>query len=609
MALNDGPYYTTSSQAIEELRNHELHTDQESIYPDLGPSTTDEAQMYALADNALQAHQGSSASHFAGLIQAATAAAGQEEISTKPLLHVRNQSHRATRRSHISKHNGQDPEAPTEEQPPHTKTGKAFQQSNTRKRKRTSNGSAVGDDEGDLTLDGHAPAYSDQAPVFHSASTLFRRPSSTSKKYTRPPMSKLFTSLELSPECFLQLQSAAKNYMLNDAFPDRRETVGQRGRGDSELVKLRLWNCVKDFLDGEGNGHRFFAPEVPGDEGVVRTMFWPSHKNNIITAVTPLLRRMVTNERQRQYAVETRKPGSTGDNRNNKKIKMTEEPLYPLLEPGSHTYHALGLNYHDTDLHRFFHDINGTNLKAYNAWETSKDSQLSPSFEAVRVESGLPAEDLNGLIATIDYHLRISHGTGTQNFRTCTTECETAVISHMLGTGFIDVLSWGNEFQQKIDGNDNIALSVLQTLFRLLREQLHTDMPTDRPMSASPRKAESYVPDTIPAQPDWTLERNENLANKRPSFQALMLHLHFLKNGKRILPRLDLLANQYEDLSSVVQRAAEQHGSVAPETLKVMVLLPEGLKEIKDDAEWKTAIELSRSLDWMEGEVKVLVEV
>ncbi|MCJ1386951.1 hypothetical protein MMC17_010080 [Xylographa soralifera] len=612
MALNDGPYYTTSSQAVEELQNHEPHNDQESMYPDLGPSAPDDAQMYALADNALQAHQSNTASHFAGLIQAATAAAGQEEISSQPLLHVGNQSRRATRKSRLSKHDGQDLEVRSGEQLQHTKSERASRQSRIKKRNRTSDGIVVSDDEGDFTLDGldgQAPAPSDQAPVLHSASTLFRRPSSTSRKYTRPPMSKLFTSLELSPESFLQLQSAAKNYMLSDAFPDRRETVGQRGRGDSELVKLRLWNCVKDFLEGEGNGQRFFAPDIPGDEGVVRTMFWPSHKNNIITAVTPLLRRMVTNERQRQYAVETRKPGPTNDSRSNKKKNLTEASLHPLLESGSNTHHESGLDYGDTDLHRFFHDINGTGLKDYNAWETWKDPQLKPSFDVVREESGLPAHDLNGLIATIDYHLRMSHGTGMQDFRTCTLECETTVIGHMLSTGYMEFLSWRSDFLQNVGGTDSFAGSVLQMLFKLLKGQLSIDMPANRPVSASPQKTETFVPDTVPTQPGWPLEPNENLSNGRSPLEPLVLHLHFLRSGKRILPRLDLFADQYQDLSLFLQRAAEHHSGVVPETLKVMVLIPEGLKEINEDADWKTAIEISRSLDWMEGEVKVLVEV
>ena len=147
----------------------------------------------------------------------------------------------------------------------------------------------------------------DTSITAQSAAALFRMPSISSKKYTRPPMSKLYTSLELEPEKFLQLQAAAKTYMLDPDHPDRRECVGQRGKGDSELVKMRLWNTVARFLDEEGYGHSHFGSQVLGEQGLKRSMVWPLDKSRIIGTVMPLLRRMVTNERQRQYAAETRK--------------------------------------------------------------------------------------------------------------------------------------------------------------------------------------------------------------------------------------------------------------------------------------------------------------
>jgi len=125
-------------------------------------------------------------------------------------------------------------------------------------------------------------------------------------------MSKLFTWLELSPENFLHLQAAAKAYMLDPDHPERSDCVGQRGKGDSELVKMRLWNCVATFLDEEGNGQLHFGEEVLGEGGATRSMKWPQDRSKVIGAVIPLLRRMVTNERQRQYAVETRRGGSVG---------------------------------------------------------------------------------------------------------------------------------------------------------------------------------------------------------------------------------------------------------------------------------------------------------
>lgn len=161
----------------------------------------------------------------------------------------------------------------------------------------------------------------------HSAAALFRRSSErTARKYTRPPMSKLFMSLQLSPENFLQLQSRAKTYMLDTAYPERQNCVGNRGKGDNDMVKLRLFNCVRDFLN-DGVGEQFFGENVekPGESDALEAaralgedrapstedrLTWPRDGNKIISLVTPLMRRMVTNERQRMYAIETRKGGA-----------------------------------------------------------------------------------------------------------------------------------------------------------------------------------------------------------------------------------------------------------------------------------------------------------
>jgi hypothetical protein len=166
-----------------------------------------------------------------------------------------------------------------------------------------------------------------RAAGVHSAAALFRRSSEkTARKYTRPPMSKLFMSLQLSPENFLQLQAKAKTYMLDTAYPERQNCVGNRGKGDTDMVKLRLFNCVREFLNN-GVGEEFFGENVekPGERDNIEAaralgedkapnaegrLTWPKDGNKIISLVTPLMRRMVTNERQRMYAIETRKGGS-----------------------------------------------------------------------------------------------------------------------------------------------------------------------------------------------------------------------------------------------------------------------------------------------------------
>src|SRR5690242_5463913 len=107
-----------------------------------------------------------------------------------------------------------------------------------------------------------------RAAGVHSAAALFRRSTSNAtRKYTRPPMSKLFMSLNITPENFIALQALAKNYMLSPAHPERQACVGNRGKSDTDMVKLRLFNCVRDFLSDSGAGEQFFGEHVekPGE--------------------------------------------------------------------------------------------------------------------------------------------------------------------------------------------------------------------------------------------------------------------------------------------------------------------------------------------------------
>jgi hypothetical protein len=162
----------------------------------------------------------------------------------------------------------------------------------------------------------HPTTPSTSSQLQSSASILFREPSSKSRKYSRPPLGKVFASLELAPENFLRLQNAAKAFMLDEAHPERREVVGHKKNiGGSDVAKLNLWNCVEEFLTVHGYGEKYWAPgagdDIPG--APQRTLFWPQDRQTIIKMLMPLMRKMVTNERQRMYAAATRKQG-TGKN-------------------------------------------------------------------------------------------------------------------------------------------------------------------------------------------------------------------------------------------------------------------------------------------------------
>lgn len=161
----------------------------------------------------------------------------------------------------------------------------------------------------------------------NSASVLFREPSEKSKKYSRPPLGKVFTSLELAPDAFLKLQSAAKDYMLSEEYPERKDVVGhKKTNGNNDQAKLKLYECVAEFLRQDDNGETFFghtavtSPDVPP-----RTFFWPEDQGRIIKLLMPLLRKMVTNERQRLYAAESRKGDSKKSNNNRSPAILGDE--------------------------------------------------------------------------------------------------------------------------------------------------------------------------------------------------------------------------------------------------------------------------------------------
>jgi len=146
------------------------------------------------------------------------------------------------------------------------------------------------------------------------APAIFRAP--TGKKSTRPAVAKEFRNLELCPESFHKLQAYAKKHMLDPAHPERKTYVGNRGHTDTAQVRHDLQKCVREFLEN-GPGDEFFGPQSTDPTGEEQTgarsrgFSWPADKDLIIQLCSPLLRRMIVNERQREYALKTRGAGKT----------------------------------------------------------------------------------------------------------------------------------------------------------------------------------------------------------------------------------------------------------------------------------------------------------
>jgi hypothetical protein len=88
-------------------------------------------------------------------------------------------------------------------------------------------------------------------------------------------------------------------------------------------------------------------------------------------------------------------------------------------------------------------------------------------------------------------------------------------------------------------------------------------------------------------------------------------HVNILHNGVRIRPKLILIPASCPGFSSLVQHI---HGVLSDnggtELASVQVLGPDGLKDVGDNEEmWQDAVKSVVNCVWMDGQVRVLVEV
>jgi hypothetical protein len=145
------------------------------------------------------------------------------------------------------------------------------------------------------------------------SSALFRSKSirAPAKKYTRPPTKDVFQSLRIGTEEWVRLEVEAKDYMLDENYPQRQASVGNRGLAPTNDTKIQLFKTVQGFLAG-GAGSAYFGTTNAERDREGERWLYPRDEDRLIGLLTPLMRRMVTNERQRQYARRTRQSGVGG---------------------------------------------------------------------------------------------------------------------------------------------------------------------------------------------------------------------------------------------------------------------------------------------------------
>jgi hypothetical protein len=100
-----------------------------------------------------------------------------------------------------------------------------------------------------------------------------------------------------------------------------------------------------------------------------------------------------------------------------------------------------------------------------------------------------------------------------------------------------------------------------------------------------------------------------------------------LQNGKRIVPSYDIPASQCPDLANARQLLCRRYAGELPGILadpntnasagtwdasagwRFQVWLPEGLILIENDSDWTLSLLAAEKVDWMDSEMKVLVEI
>jgi len=157
---------------------------------------------------------------------------------------------------------------------------------------------------------------------------------------------------------------------------------------------------------------------------------------------------------------------------------------------------------------------------------------------------------------------------------------------------------------------------MLSEVFDLTHAAINKQIDADAALRRQARQARqdaqkaksNAAPEPTATEATATMAHLDDLDNDI-SPQRITLHLNILKEGKRFLPLEKVIADQYTDWEKALEKIRSLCSDDGMASAKIMVLLPDGLVEIKDDAGWKGALKKVGSLDWMDAEMKVIVEL
>ncbi|KAL9101978.1 MAG: hypothetical protein Q9187_009178 [Circinaria calcarea] len=163
-------------------------------------------------------------------------------------------------------------------------------------------------------------------------------------------------------------------------------------------------------------------------------MIWPTHEKEIIAAVTPLLRRMVTNERQRQYAVETRKSETAQEC--GKRRKLNDGPHNATRQEGPQATPGTRSPQPRITLVDHFIKINGN--ASGISWDRLEEYCASPKFGKLKSLVGLSEVDFTAVLGIAAHETQKSLRTGKQGHRDLDPKCYDGTIARLLVSGHLD---------------------------------------------------------------------------------------------------------------------------------------------------------------------------
>ena len=149
----------------------------------------------------------------------------------------------------------------------------------------------------------------------------------------------------------------------------------------------------------------------------------------------------------------------------------------------------------------------------------------------------------------------------------------------------------------------------MQEIFAVVRDLSANDVLNQQTVVVSTNMSGDHDDLSGSLQNNFAFAASESGSLQGTRTRSLALHISILNEGKRHLPRFDIPAANCSDLNSVLQKVVEQYNDATLVLSKVKVLLPDGLVEVREDSEWVGALETAESMDWMDGVLKVLIEV